>query len=81
MEVATAFQRHFRPAKVGGVADHSTPTTRRAFLTSRPGVTGRRGDGSAPKSGSNKGERTHLSGHRYRSVIASDATFAIGENR
>jgi len=34
MEVVTAFQRHFRPARVDGVADHSTMTTLHALLAS-----------------------------------------------
>src|ERR1700694_462380 len=34
MEVVTAFQRHFRPARVDGVADHSTMTTLQSLLTS-----------------------------------------------
>jgi N-acetylmuramoyl-L-alanine amidase len=34
MEVVTAFQRHFRPARVDGVADHSTMTTLQALLAS-----------------------------------------------
>jgi N-acetylmuramoyl-L-alanine amidase len=32
MEVVTAFQRHFRPARVDGVADHSTMTTLHSLL-------------------------------------------------
>ena len=36
MEVVTAFQRHFRPARVDGVADHSTMTTLHALLSSLP---------------------------------------------
>jgi N-acetylmuramoyl-L-alanine amidase len=36
MEVVTAFQRHFRPEKVDGVADQSTLTTLRALLESLP---------------------------------------------
>jgi N-acetylmuramoyl-L-alanine amidase len=32
MEVVTAFQRHFRPARVDGVADHSTLTTLQSLL-------------------------------------------------
>ena len=36
MEVVTAFQRHFRPARVDGVADHSTLTTLQALLASLP---------------------------------------------
>src|SRR6266403_265611 len=34
MEVVTAFQRHFRPARVDGIADHSTLTTLRSLLES-----------------------------------------------
>jgi len=34
MEVVTAFQRHFRPARVDGVADNSTLTTLQALLAS-----------------------------------------------
>jgi N-acetylmuramoyl-L-alanine amidase len=34
--VVTAFQRHFRPARVDGVADHSTLTTLQALLASLP---------------------------------------------
>jgi N-acetylmuramoyl-L-alanine amidase len=34
MEVVAAFQRHFRPARVDGVADHSTLTTLHALLAS-----------------------------------------------
>ncbi|MDB5521924.1 MAG: NacetylmuramoylLalanine amidase [Tardiphaga sp.] len=33
MEVVTAFQRHFRPARVDGVADHSTLTTLQSLMT------------------------------------------------
>jgi len=36
MEVVAAFQRHFRPARVDGVADHSTLMTLHALLTSLP---------------------------------------------
>ena len=36
MEVVTAFQRHFRPARVDGVADHSTLITLQALLASLP---------------------------------------------
>src|SRR6476620_11476611 len=36
MEVVAAFQRHFRPARVDGVADHSTMTTLHALLASLP---------------------------------------------
>src|SRR5712672_4456827 len=36
MEVVTAFQRHFRPARVDGVADHSTLTTLQALMASLP---------------------------------------------
>jgi N-acetylmuramoyl-L-alanine amidase len=34
MEVVTAFQRHFRPARVDGVADRSTLSTLQALLAS-----------------------------------------------
>jgi N-acetylmuramoyl-L-alanine amidase len=30
--VVTAFQRHFRPVRVDGIADHSTLTTLQALL-------------------------------------------------
>src|SRR3954471_6160968 len=36
MEVVSAFQRHFRPARVDGIADHSTMSTLHALLTSLP---------------------------------------------
>jgi N-acetylmuramoyl-L-alanine amidase len=36
MEVVTAFQRHFRPARVDGLADRSTFTTLLALLASLP---------------------------------------------
>lgn len=36
MEVVTAFQRHFRPARVDGVADRSTLATLEALLASLP---------------------------------------------
>ena len=36
MEVVAAFQRHFRPARVDGVADHSTMSTLHALLASLP---------------------------------------------
>ncbi|MGJ4943335.1 N-acetylmuramoyl-L-alanine amidase [Bradyrhizobium sp. HKCCYLS1011] len=36
MEVVTAFQRHFRPARVDGIADHSTLLTLGALLASLP---------------------------------------------
>lgn len=36
MEVVTAFQRHFRPARVDGVADQSTMSTLHALLSSLP---------------------------------------------
>jgi N-acetylmuramoyl-L-alanine amidase len=36
MEVVTAFQRHFRPARVDGIADYSTLTTLHALLSSLP---------------------------------------------
>jgi N-acetylmuramoyl-L-alanine amidase len=34
MEVVTAFQRHFRPARVDGIADRSTLTTLQELLAS-----------------------------------------------
>ncbi len=37
-QVVTAFQRHFRPARVDGIADASTITTLRDLLASRPQV-------------------------------------------
>ncbi|MEP9354614.1 N-acetylmuramoyl-L-alanine amidase [Xanthobacter sp. KR7-65] len=36
-EVVTAFQRHFRPSKVDGVADASTILTLRELIATRPG--------------------------------------------
>ena len=36
MEVVTAFQRHFRPAKIDGIADASTLLTLRALIETRP---------------------------------------------
>jgi len=36
MEVVSAFQRHFRPAKVDGVCDRSTMETLHALLSSLP---------------------------------------------
>jgi N-acetylmuramoyl-L-alanine amidase len=36
MEVVTAFQRHFRPARVDGIADHSTLVTLHSLLSSLP---------------------------------------------
>ena len=38
--VVTAFQRHFRPARVDGVADTSTLATLRDLIVSRPGAAG-----------------------------------------
>jgi len=35
-EVVTAFQRHFRPARVDGIADHSTLVTLQSLLASLP---------------------------------------------
>jgi N-acetylmuramoyl-L-alanine amidase len=35
MEVVTAFQRHFRPQRVDGIADHSTLITLQSLLASR----------------------------------------------
>src|ERR1700740_3203349 len=40
MEVVTAFQRHFRPARVDGIAAQSTLITLHALLTSLPGMGG-----------------------------------------
>ena len=37
-DVITAFQRHFRPAKVDGIADPSTLLTLRALIETRPGL-------------------------------------------
>ncbi|HEU0082223.1 MAG TPA: N-acetylmuramoyl-L-alanine amidase [Bradyrhizobium sp.] len=39
IEVVTAFQRHFRPAKVDGAADRSTLATLQALLAALPAVT------------------------------------------
>ena len=39
MEAVTAFQRHFRPARVDGIADHSTMSTLHALLSSLPADT------------------------------------------
>jgi N-acetylmuramoyl-L-alanine amidase len=36
MEVVTAFQRHFRPGRVDGIADRSTLSTLHALLVSLP---------------------------------------------
>jgi N-acetylmuramoyl-L-alanine amidase len=36
MEIVTAFQRHFRPERVDGVADHSTLATLKALVDSKP---------------------------------------------
>ncbi|MEP7031315.1 MAG: N-acetylmuramoyl-L-alanine amidase, partial [Pseudolabrys sp.] len=36
-DVITAFQRHFRPARVDGIADPSTLLTLRALIETRPG--------------------------------------------
>jgi N-acetylmuramoyl-L-alanine amidase len=38
-DIITAFQRHFRPAKIDGVADESTIETLRALLSARDGAT------------------------------------------
>ena len=38
MEVVTAFQRHFRPERVDGIADHSTLTTLQGLLASLPSI-------------------------------------------
>lgn len=37
-EVVTAFQRHYRPARVDGIADESTRVTLRKLLATRPSV-------------------------------------------
>jgi len=39
MEVVSAFQRHFRPARVDGIADRSTMATLEALLASLPAAT------------------------------------------
>lgn len=39
-DVVTAFQRHFRQARVDGVADPSTQMTLRALIDTRPGKSG-----------------------------------------
>jgi len=39
VEVVTAFQRHFRPECVDGLADQSTLRTLRALLESLPDLT------------------------------------------
>ena len=39
-DVVTAFQRHFRPARVDGVADTSTLLTLRALIETRPAPLG-----------------------------------------
>ncbi len=36
MDVVTAFQRHFRPARIDGIADHSTLITLHALLSTLP---------------------------------------------
>jgi N-acetylmuramoyl-L-alanine amidase len=36
MEVITAFQRHFRPARVDGITDQSTLATLHSLLASLP---------------------------------------------
>ena len=38
--VVTAFQRHFRPERVDGIADPSTLATLRALIAARPSVSG-----------------------------------------
>jgi N-acetylmuramoyl-L-alanine amidase len=35
-QVVSAFQRHFRPARVDGVIDESTVRTLRALIAARP---------------------------------------------
>ena len=39
-DVVTAFQRHFRPARVDGIADTSTLLTLRALIETRPAPLG-----------------------------------------
>lgn len=39
LDVVTAFQRHFRPERVDGIADHSTLTTLQALLAGLPAET------------------------------------------
>jgi N-acetylmuramoyl-L-alanine amidase len=39
VEVVTAFQRHFRPVRVDGLADHSTLVTLQSLLASLPAET------------------------------------------
>ena len=39
-DVITAFQRHFRPARVDGIADPSTLLTLRALIETRPAPLG-----------------------------------------
>jgi N-acetylmuramoyl-L-alanine amidase len=39
-QVVTAFQRHFRPARVDGIADHSTLETLKRLLVARDALTG-----------------------------------------
>ena len=39
-DVVTAFQRHFRPARVDGIADPSTQLTLRALVETRPAPLG-----------------------------------------
>jgi len=38
MEVVTAFQRHFRPARVDGLADRSTVATLQRLLTASSAI-------------------------------------------
>ena len=35
-DAVAAFQRHFRPAKIDGICDHSTMSTLHALLSSLP---------------------------------------------
>jgi N-acetylmuramoyl-L-alanine amidase len=39
LDAVTAFQRHFRPARVDGIADHSTLMTLHALMSSLPSAT------------------------------------------
>src|SRR5258708_6500157 len=79
MEVVTAFQRHFRPARVDGVADRSTLTTLQSLLPSLPAdartVAGKLGlhlpparhnNGRAPPRPALRGERVGVGGSSIR---------------
>ena len=49
MEVVTAFQRHFRPARVDGIADHSTMITLQSLLESLPADASRHAGASSKR--------------------------------